>query len=296
MKDLIIIGLGPAGVSASLYAKSRGLDILCLEKNKIGGMIEHVSKVSHYSGISEDETGKSLSKKFKNQLDSYDIEYKFEEVIDIHLENDIKTIKTKKQEFKAKAVIIATGTKIKMLDIKTDEHKYISFDPSANKHKIQNKEIFVFGGSDGAVKEALYLSEFANLIHLVQIGDKLLCIDEFKNKLNKKENIKIHLSTTAKSINPKKIVLINPQTQEETKFITEDEYYVFSYIGLVGNSDIFKQYFKINNSFIDSNIKTDYQGVYIAGDVRVKDVRQISSAVNDGMLASILAQKYIEKK
>lgn len=200
MEDLIIIGGGPAGVSAALYAKARGLSIKLFEKDKIGGLIRNVSKVSHYTSVIVDEDGESFSKRLENQLNSANIQVIYKEIIKIEKTDEYFTVLTDSEKYMAKKVILATGSTPKELPLNLPKEVNISHWAKGYEEKVSNKTVIVNGGSDGAAKEAIYLSKFAKEVHIVQDQDKLLCIDEFKTQIENSDNIIVHLNDTLKEI------------------------------------------------------------------------------------------------
>lgn len=288
MKDIIIIGAGPAGISAALYAKARGKDILVFEKDKIGGLISNVSKVSHYATVRENITGIDFSKELENQLKYSDIEVKFEEVKSIKKIDEHFVVKTCSCEYESKKVIAACGSSLKELNIDTD-FKFKHW-PLGNEEELKGKTVIVSGGSDGACKEALYISKFAKVVHIVQDQDKILCIDEFKKQIESSSNIEIHTGTVLKSVELNEEKCVKAIT---TTFTIEDENGILIYvqIGQNGNSEILKDFADIKNTFLAEDVKSNVDGLFFAGDIRIKDVKQIATAVADGAIAGVLASK-----
>lgn len=300
MHDLIVIGAGPSGVSACLYAVARGMKVALFEKDSVGGLIGNVSTVSHYTALIKEETGESIASRMKSQLENIDIDIYKEEVLSVDLKNEIKIIKTNTGEYKAKSVIIAAGSSPKVPEIKNDENLEIHYNTTKYAQKYIGKEVFVNGGSDGAAKEAIYLSKFAKKVHIIQIADKILCIDEFKKIIDSKDNIDIHLDSSLTEIkgNSGKInyVSILKGNGELLEYCSEDdEFGVFAYIGQVPNSSIFEDALEIEGGYIKTNdeVITGLKGVFAVGDIRTKTVRQVATAVNDGAIAAIKAFNYI---
>lgn len=162
--DIIVIGAGPAGISAAIYAKSRGLDVLVIEKNRVGGIIGNVSTVTHYSAIVENETGESFAKRMKKQAEGAGVDIIYENVIEVSLIDDIKTIKTETHTYESKAVIIANGSTPRQLGIPGEIElagNGIGLNAARDGIKYKDKNIYVVGGADGAIKEAIYLAQYA---------------------------------------------------------------------------------------------------------------------------------------
>lgn len=292
MYDLIVVGAGISGVSAALYAKARGLNLLLLEKDRVGGLIRNVSLVSHYASAIGKESGEAFSKRLEDQLDKAGIKINYEEVISIKKEEDFFKIESDKNYYEAKKVIVASGSSPKELDIEKPDGIDFYHWALGTEDKIKGKTLIVNGGSDGAAKEAIYLSKYAKEVHIVQIADELLCIDEFKKKIKERDNIKVHCKSELKSIDLDGEKIIKAHL---TNDLIEDkngmEIYVL--IGQRGNSDFLDDTFKKENGFIDNGdkLETEIEGLFLAGDIRVKDVRQLATAVSDGALAGIKAAK-----
>lgn len=300
MKDLIIIGAGPAGVAAANYARARGMNVAIFEKNKIGGLISLTTKVSHYPGLDENESGESFGKKLFDQLKENGTEIIFEKVIKLELNEDIKIVKTEKGTYKCKSIIIATGSDPK--NISLEKTSGIEIKPNAYEklEEAKEKEVFVLGGSDGACKEAITLSKYAKKVHIVQIQDDLLTIDEFKKQIVDNNKFEIHLSSELKKVETEngkitKVIIKNNSNNTEEIF-ENNEYLVFAYIGQTPNNELIKDELELENGFIKSeNTKTKIEGVFSCGDINVKEIRQISTAVSEGTIAGIEAFKYLNK-
>lgn len=289
MKDIIIIGAGPAGVSASLYAKARGKDLLLLEKDQVGGLISHVSKVSHYASVGENEAGKDFAQSLKDQLAYSKIDVTYEECLKVIKEDDHFVVKTDKNSYLAKKVIYAGGSTLKELAIDTKACQ-INHWPYGKEDSLKGKTVVINGGSDGASKEALYISKFAKIVHIVQDQDKLMCIDEFTKQIEASSNIKVHTSTTLKDLEVvdgkcTKVILTEGAIEDEAGI----EIYV--QIGQFGNAKAVEELATVKNSFLDEDVASEVNGLFFAGDIRIKDVKQIATAVADGALAGIKASK-----
>ncbi len=299
--DAIIIGGGPAGVSAGIYLASRGLNPIIFEKHKIGGTVGDVSSVTHYLSVSNDETGESFSNKLKNQLEKYKIPVINEEIISTELDGVIKIIKTKDKEYVSKVVIIANGTTPRKLGIIGEEElfgKGVCHNPSKEGILYKGKEIFVVGGADGAIKEAIYLSQFAKKLTIIHFEDKIGAIAEFKNKLDNLNNIELCLHSRVAKINGRNYIesldIIDEKTKE-IKNIKTSEAGVFIYAGSTPNTEIYKD-LKLKDNFIEVNNKmeTNISGVYAAGDICDKQIRQVATAVADGTIAGVNATIYLK--
>lgn len=300
--DAIIIGGGPAGVSAAVYIASRGYKPLILEKEEIGGTIGKVSSVTHYLSVDSSETGDSFKKKLENQLKVYNIEFLKEEVIKIESESLLKKVLTKSGNlYLSKTIVLANGTTPRKLNILGEEKlkgKGVCSNPWKEGKNYLGKDIFVVGGADGAIKEAIYLAQFAKELSIIHFEDKLGAIAEFKNKLEKLENVKLYLHSRLTKINGEDKIESLEITDEKTKEVKKikcDGAGVFVYAGATPNTENFNG-LELENGFIkvDSQMKTNIGGVFAAGDVCCKDVRQVATAVSDGTVAGINVANYLK--
>ncbi|MEG2893008.1 MAG: NAD(P)/FAD-dependent oxidoreductase [Clostridium sp.] len=300
--DVIVVGAGPAGISASIYATSRGLNTLVLEKNQVGGTIRPVSTVTHYSGIQESETGKSFSQRLNNQAINSGANIRFEEVVSIELDKEIKEITTGDNKYQAKAIIIAGGTTPKHIGIPGEEEfigKGISYCLSDNIEMYRDREVFVVGGADGAIKEALFLSKIASKVTIIHFEEKLGAIAEFTSKVYKTSNITVKLNSRltavkgSESIEELEITDVNTGKSEA---INSRNSFVFIYAGSTPNSELYPLLNKEKGYIVvNSQMETNIPGVYAVGDISTKQVRQIATAVSDGAIAGIRVAAYIKE-
>lgn len=298
MYDMIVIGGGPAGVAAAIYGKSRGKNVLVLEKNKVGGLIGSVSTVTHYPGIVEEETGATFAARLKKQAESSGIPFQYEEVTQVDLEKSPKTIQTNKNTYEAKTVVIANGGSGRMLGIPGETLKGMRLNAPRDGEAYKGKNVYVIGGADGAVKEALYLSKFAKEVTLVCVEDELACIPEFKEKALHTPNLKIMPHSSLVEVlgdgKVEELVFQDNQTNEKTH-VKDDQAGVFVYAGIVPNTNVFPQLDKDEAGYIvtDEQMETSIPNVFAAGDIRSKKIRQVATAAADGAIAGIQAASRI---
>ena len=296
MYDIVIIGAGPAGVSAGIYAKSRGKKVLIIEKEKIGGLIGKVSTVTHYAGIVINETGSSFAERLKEQAENSGIEIIYENVNNVDLKGDVKLVFTNKNLYKAKKIIIANGTRARKLGIDGElelSGKGIGLNAAKDGKSYIGKNVYVVGGADGAIKEALYLSQFAKTVTIIHFEDSLGCIAEFKDKIKKSNNINVKLDSRLHAVygtNRIESLDISDEKTGSIETISDPGCGIFVYVGTIPNTEIYTD-LTLNNGFIpvDENMETEIKGVYAVGDIRVKPIRQVSTAVSDGTIAAINA-------
>ena len=293
MYDMIIIGAGPAGISAAIYGKSRGKKVLVLEKKQVGGLIGTVSTVTHYTAIVKEESGKTFAERMKEQALSAGVEIRYENVIETKLTGEIKKVVTNKESYESKTLILANGGSGRMLGIPGESLKGVRLNAPKDGLDYKGKNVYVIGGADGAVKEALYLAEIAGKVIIVCVEDELACIQEFKDKVVTYDNIEImpHSSLTAVYGNESVEELEFTDNKTGKKRIIKDaECGVFVYAGIVPNTQMYTE-LKLDGGYIpvDASMQTEIPGVFAAGDICVKKVRQVATAVADGAIAGIQA-------
>lgn len=293
MYDMIIVGAGPAGISAAIYGKSRGKKVLVLEKNQVGGLIGTVSTVTHYTAVLKEESGKTFAGRMKEQAVNAGVEIHYERVIEVKLTGERKKVVTEKGSYEGRTIILANGGSGRMLGIPGEHLKGVRLNAPKDGPDYKGKNIYVIGGADGAVKEAIYLAEIAKRVTIVCLEDELVCIQEFKDKATACQNIEImpHASLTAVYGNERAEELEFTDNKTGEKWVIKDaECGVFVYAGIVPNTQIYTE-LRLEGGYIpvDEWMQTEIPGVFAAGDICVKGVRQVATAVADGAIAGIRA-------
>lgn len=300
MYDICVIGAGPAGISSAVYAASRGLKTIVLEQEKVGGLLGSVSTVTHYAGILADETGESFSLRLKEQAERAGIEIAMEKVVEADLSGAVKRIVTEGTTYEAKAVIIAAGTTPRKLGIPGEDTfagRGTGLNPAKDAKKYEGREAFVVGGADGAVKEALFLSKFASKVTIIHFEDTLGAIPEFTEKVKRTANMEVRLHSRLSRIEGEgqadRIVIEDEHTKEQ-EWIEAPGCAVYIYAGSTPNTSLYPELEK-KDGYLVTNEKqeTNLPGVYAAGDICVKLVRQAATAVSDGAVAAIWAAAYV---
>ncbi len=293
MYDIIIIGAGPAGISAAVYGRSRGKKVLVLEKNQVGGLIGTVSSVTHYAAIVQGESGSTFAERMKEQALGAGVEIRYETVTGTKLAGDIKKVVTDKESYESKILILANGGSGRMLGIPGENLKGVRLNAPRDGLHYKGKNVYVIGGADGAVKEALYLAKIADKVTIVCIEEELACIQEFKDKTAACDNIEImpHASLTAVygREEAEELEFTDHETGEK-RIVKDSGCGVFVYAGIVPNTQIYTE-LKLDGGYIpvDASMQTEIPGVFAAGDICVKKVRQVATAVSDGAVAGIQA-------
>lgn len=299
--DVIIIGGGPAGISASIYAVSRGLKTLVLEKEAVGGIIKNVSTVTHYSGIVENETGTTFASRLKKQAQDSGVEIRIEDVTSLSLEKSMKQVVTNHNAYEAKAIILANGTSPRHLNIpgeETFQGSCVHYNLANEGKPYEGKEVYVVGGSDGALKEALFLTNIASKVTLIHFEDQLGAISEFveKAKVNPKLSISLHsrLTKIHGTDHVTKLDITDVHTNK-VETIDANDCGIYLFAGSTPNTSLCEAV-TLEEGFIVTNdlMETNLPGVFAAGDIRKKAVRQIATAVSDGAIAGIRAAAYVK--
>lgn len=296
MYDIIIIGAGPAGISAGIYAVSRGKKTLVIEKAAVGGTLGKVSSVTHYSGLMAEETGATFSKRLKEQAINAGVEICCEEATGVSLTGDIKTVTTDQAIYSAPKIILANGSTPRKLGIPGEQElsgKGIGTNAVKDGSSFKGKNIYVVGGADGAVKEALYLAGFARKLTIIHFEEQLGCIAEFKKKIAETDNIEVRLLSRLNAVHGTEQIQsldIKNEADGSIETIEDPGCGVFIYAGASPNTELYTE-LALEDGYIPvgEKMETAIPGVYAAGDIRVKQVRQAATAVADGAIAAINA-------
>lgn len=296
MYDILIIGAGPAGISAGIYAVSRGKKTLILEQAQVGGIIGKVSTVTHYTALQAHETGATFAARMKEQALNAGVEIAYETVTGVDLVGEVKTIHTNKGSYQARRVILANGGTPRKLGIPGEAElagKGMGLNAPRDGASYTGKNIYVVGGADGAVKEALYLASFARKLTIIHFEDQLGCIPEFRQKVAAAGNITLNLGSRLHAVYGQDQVErleIASERDGSIETIEDPGCGIFVYAGVAPNTQLYTQ-LALQDGYIvtDEKMETSIPGVYAAGDIRVKQVRQVATAVSDGAVAAINA-------
>jgi len=295
--DLIIVGLGAAGMNAALYAKRSGLNILVFEGEVPGGLINKTDKIENFPGYVS-ISGPDLASNLFIQFNALGIPVKYEKVETIELDGNIKLVKTKKDIYKSKSIIIASGRKAKKLGVEGEDElvgKGVSYCHLCDGNLYKNKITAVIGGGNSAVSGTLYLSNICEKVYLVVRKDYLRADKVYQDELLKKDNVEIFYDTVVEKIVEKDGVINKIFTNNGEFFIDG----LFINIGYEPVNDFYKNLnITDETGFIkvDKNMKTNIDGVFAAGDIIKKDVYQIITAQSEGAIAAISAYEYLNYK
>lgn len=302
MYDLIIIGGGPAGLSAGLYASRAQLKTLLIEKVMPGGLLGITEEIENYPGFPGGIAGFELGMKFHQQANEFGLQTAFEEVQSLKLEGNIKQVVTNQNRYESKAVIIATGTKYRQLKIQGEQEllgKGVSYCATCDGAFFKDKEVVVIGGGDAAVEEALFLTRFASKVTIVHRRDSLRATMVLQERAKANEKINFLWNSAVERIvgqNQVEGVQINNLASGDSHLFKAQG--VFIFIGLDPVVDLFKNQVDLTPEgyiLADETTKTSIPGVFAAGDIRKKPLRQVVTAVSDGAVAAVAAEKYLEQ-
>ncbi len=302
MYDIIIIGGGPAGLTAALYARRQNKSVLVLEKNSFGGQTVFSPKIENYPGFFE-MSGMEFSEKLVDQVLRQGAELQIETVLSIREGSDGKIVLTDCGEYEGKAVITATGAKHRLLGLEREEELIgcgISFCAVCDGAFYSGKEVAVIGGGNSALQEAILLSESCSRVRIIQNLSFLTGEEKLISVLKEKPNVDFTYNTVVTSLLGEEeltgIVLRNTETGEETTMPLDG---MFVAIGLLPDNEAVQGLVALDEGgYIDAGetTVTSCDGIFAAGDCRRKNVRQIATAIADGASAALAACRYLENR
>ncbi|MBQ3147680.1 MAG: thioredoxin-disulfide reductase [Oscillospiraceae bacterium] len=305
--DVIVLGAGPSGLTAGLYAGRSRLSTLIIEKGQDGGQIAITDEIENYPGQQlEGESGPSLVARMTEQAKKFGAERVSDVIKSVELEGPVKKLVGNKGEYLAKAVIIATGAFPRPIGCK-NEAKYvgkgISFCATCDAAFFEDFEVYVVGGGDAAVEEAMYLTKFARKVTIIHRRDELRAAKSIQEKAFANPKIAFLWDTVVDEVGGEddilsRMVIKNTKTGELTTIEADEDdgmFGLFGFIGLLPNSKLFEGIIDMESGYIrtDDNMHTNIPGVYAAGDIRVKSLRQVVTAAADGAIAAMQAEHYI---
>ena len=306
--DVIILGAGPAGLSAGLYAGRSCLKTLIIEKGQDGGQIANTSEIENYPGqMLEDEDGPSLVARMAAQAKAFGAERVSDTIIAAELDGNVKKLTGSKGEYYGKTLIIATGASPRPIGCKNESEyvgRGISFCATCDAFFYRGLEVFVVGGGDAAVEEAIYLTKFARKVTLIHRRDQLRAAKSIQEKAFRNPKMDFIWDSVVEEVGGEellsKLVLRNVKTGELTTIEAdpaEGLFGLFGFIGMVPSTGLFEGLVEMENGYIktDEDMRTNIPGVFAAGDIRVKSLRQVITAAADGAIAATQAEKYLEQ-
>jgi thioredoxin reductase (NADPH) len=301
MEDLIIIGAAPAGLTAGLYAARARLKTVLLERLSPGGQIITTDMVENYPGFPDGISGYELVDRMRRQAERFGLEILIQEVRQLILSPEKKIVITDSNQYEAKAVILACGATPSKIGIEGEKvltGKGVSYCATCDGPFFRDQEVAVIGGGDTAVEEALFLTKFVSKVHLVHRRDELRATKLLRERAIKSEKINVIWDTIPTRIKGNAVVegidLKNVKTGGESHLPVEG---VFVFIGYSPNNELFNGQLELDEQgFVLTNddMETSVPGVFAAGDIRSKLLRQVATAVGEGATAAFAAERYIE--
>ena len=304
--DVIILGAGPAGLAAGLYAGRSRLSTLIIEKGQDGGQIAITDEIENYPGqMVEGESGPSLIARMTEQAKKFGAERCSDVIKSVDLTGEVKKLVGNKGEYEAKCVIVATGAFPKPIGCENEGKftgKGISFCATCDAAFFEDFEVYVVGGGDSAVEEAMYLTKFARKVTIIHRRDELRAAKSIQEKAFANPKIAFMWDSVVVSVDGDELlssmVVKNVKTGELTKVEADEDDGIFGLFGFIGynpNSSLFEGMLDMEGGYIktDDNMHTNIPGVFAAGDIRVKSLRQVVTAAADGAIAAMQAEHYV---
>lgn len=300
MYDIIIIGAGPCGLTAAIYARRAEKSVLVLERGTFGGQITYSPKIENYPGFNE-ISGNELADRLMDQALTLGAEIEMSLVVGLEKENEMFTVKTEDGDYMSKSVIIATGSRHRQLGLDGEDELIgngISFCAVCDGAFYSNKTVAVIGGGNSALVESVMLSDVVSKLYIIQNLDHLTGEEKLQASLRERDNVEIICSSVVDEYlgheNIEGIIIRNTENGEKTRIDLDG---VFLAIGQIPENGIFKDLLSLTpQGYIsaDESCLTGIDGLYAAGDCRSKSVRQISTACADGAVAALAACRYID--
>lgn len=303
--DVIILGAGPAGLSAGLYAGRSRLSTLIIEKGQDGGQIAITDEIENYPGqMVEGESGPSLIARMTQQAEKFGVERVSDTIKEVSLEGEVKILKSEKAEYQGRNVIIATGAHARPIGCKGEREylgKGVSYCATCDANFFEDFEVYVVGGGDSAVEEAMYLTKFARKVTIIHRRNELRAAKSIQEKAFANPKIEFFWDSVVEELYGDDILqgmtVKNVKTGEIKKVEADEDdgmFGLFGFIGTVPNSDVFKGIIDMDErGYIktDADMHTNIPGVYAAGDVRIKSLRQVVTAAADGAIAAVQVER-----
>ena len=303
--DLAIIGAGPAGLTAAIYASRGGLQTVIFESGLIGGQIVLTSEVENYPGFAETMSGFDVIEGMRMQAIKFGTEFLEEHVSSI---TQVSTnglsmfqIETLETTYEAKSVVYATGASPKKLGVPGEERltgRGVSYCATCDGALYRGKTVAVIGGGDSAIEEGMFLTKFAEKVYIIHRRDQLRAVQTIQKRAFANEKLEFILDTIVEKINGDKkiesLTLLNKKTNQITELNVNG---VFIYVGIIPNNELVKDILNLDESgFVITNddMETNIKGLFVAGDIRKKTLRQVVTATSDGAIAGFLAERYCD--
>ncbi len=303
--DLIVIGAGPAGLSSGIYAGRAKLNTLIIEKAEFGGQVNKTYDISNYPGA-RNSNGPKLMEEMRIQAEDFGVDFMSAEVQKVNLDGDVKIIKTDRGEIKGRSVIIATGASPRKLGFKGEEEftgRGVAYCSTCDGQLFEGLEVFVIGAGFAAAEEAMFLTKFASKVTIIAREPEFTCAKSISDKTLANPKIEVMFNTEILEASGNETLnyakFINNKTGETFEYHAKKEdgsFGIFVFVGYAPQSDLFRDILetdKYGYMITNENMETKIKGVYVAGDLRPKQLRQIVTAVSDGAIAATMAERYV---
>ena len=300
--DAIVVGGGPAGLTAALYLARAKYRVLVLEKEQFGGQISITHEVVNYPGISK-TSGKALTDTIQQQAESFGAEFMLAEAIGFDLSGDIKAVRTNKGEFRCFSILLSTGAHPRTVGFKGEEEykgRGVAYCATCDGEFFTGKEVFVVGGGYAAAEESVFLTKFARHVTILVRKDDFSCAASVSEQAKKHEKIKVLTNTVMEEVSGENGLTYarykNTATGQVTEYRSKESFGVFVFAGYAPATDTVRGVVELNEQgyiITDATQKTSAEGVYAAGDVCIKPLRQVVTATSDGALAATEMEKYV---
>ncbi|MCL2067238.1 MAG: thioredoxin-disulfide reductase [Treponema sp.] len=307
MYDVIIIGAGPAGLAAGLYAARAKLNVIIFEKSGGGGQLATTGDIENYPGAQEDISGAALADRMADQAKHFGAKIVKDTITQADISGKVKKVTGGSGVYEAKTVIIANGGKARPIGCPGEAElvgKGVSYCATCDADFFNDLEVFVIGGGDSALDEAMFLTKFARKVTVVHRRDEFRAAKSIQDKLLKNPKVEVMWDTVIEEIKGDGVVesavFKNVKSGELTEYTANEDdgtFGVFVFVGFDPVSGLYKGQVDMDPAgyiITDENMKTNLDGVFAAGDIRVKTLRQVVTAAADGAIAAIQAEKYIE--
>jgi len=301
--EVIIVGGGPAGLTAGLYTSRARLHTLLIESALFGGQMTTTEMIENYPGFPQGITGDELSRLMEEQAKRFGMETVNDEVVEVRLEGDIKHVRTHESNYLCEALILCMGTEYRKLGVPGEKEltgKGVSYCATCDAAFFTDSQIMVVGGGDSALTEALFLTKFVKELSIVHRRDALRATRIYQERALANPKIKFLWNSVVQEIKGDKvvqsIVLKNVKTGEVKEYETEG---VFLFVGISPKTQFLKGLVRMDEAgyiLTDDRCETSGKGIFAAGDCRKKLLRQVTTAVGDGATAAFAAEKYLEER
>ncbi|MCB5251741.1 MAG: thioredoxin-disulfide reductase [Candidatus Cloacimonetes bacterium] len=303
MYDLIIIGGGPAGLTCGLYAARYKLKTLMIEKSPVtGGQLTTTQWVENYPGFPEPVLGKKLAEDMETQAKLFGLKVVNEDVQKVELVGEVKEIVTGQNTWKARTVLISTGSSPRKLGIPGEQEysgKGVSYCATCDGPFYPDKEVAVVGGGNTAFEESGFIAKYASRVYIIHMNDSFDADQILIDRVKENPKIELITDTIVTEIDfkgePRKLMLKNRKSGDSSELAVDG---LFVFIGSIPNTRLFEGQLELQQGYIatDCDHNTSQAGVFAAGDVQAKALRQVATAVGDGALAAYKIHKYLEKQ